>query len=224
MTFTENDFLDLVPSCCEIGLADISDFTDEEQNELSRFLPDVKSLIIVGHHIKESLEWVWFPFGTERNNSTCAADLHVKSVIEKIDYFLKIKGYNNCIAPYPGGCGLNFKTIAERTGMGEIGASYLFLHREWGPWIHLRVLLSEAEIERKKVKRKGICLNCNKCIEACPGNAIGENTFNGLKCNEKQLAEGKRLGMKGYLYKCEICARVCPIGQVPGKIDIKRTE
>jgi len=39
---------------------------------------------VLGHHVEASLEWIWYPFASERGGITCGADLHAKAAIENI--------------------------------------------------------------------------------------------------------------------------------------------
>ncbi len=223
MLLDVQELLNLVPSCCNIGFADIGSYTEEEQSRLFEVLGTAKAVIVVGHHIKESLEWSWFRFEAERNNNTCAADLHIKGVMEKVSQRLELEGYKSIILPYPGRCGMLFKNLAAKTGMGQVGDSFLFLHPLWGPWIHLRVLVTEAEISvLNNSLDKDICIHCGRCISSCPGNAIGYGTFDGNKCNEAQAEEAKKLSVEGYIFKCEKCARVCPVGNIPQEVVIHK--
>jgi|LSQX01.3.fsa_nt_gb epoxyqueuosine reductase QueG len=167
----------IVPECCDLDAYDISLCNQEEQMVLREFLPGAKSIIIFGHHIESSIEWMWFPSKAERGNCTCAADLHLKAVVEKVAEYLCSREKNCTILPYPDPYGVLFKNLASRSVMGELGDSHLFLHKQWGPWIHLRVMLTEAEIKNDSVARAAggkeqVCLHCNKCIESCPGLSL----------------------------------------------------
>lgn len=129
---------------------------------------DTNTIIILANHVETSLEWAWYPHEAERNNNTCGENLHAKSIVEKMEHCLQDEGYRSCIVSYPGKCGLRMKDFANKTGMGQIGDSYLFLHRNWGPWVHLRLLLTDAQIEDRLAAAKDVCIHCRKCISACP--------------------------------------------------------
>ncbi|HLW07260.1 MAG TPA: hypothetical protein VKY45_06825 [Marinilabiliaceae bacterium] len=209
-----------VPECCDIDSYDISLCSQEEQRILREFSPGTKSIVVFGHHIESSIEWMWFPSKAERGNCTCAADLHLKAAVEKVAGYLCCRDKACTILPYPDPCGVLFKSLASKSAMGELGDSYLFLHKQWGPWIHLRVMLTEAEVKKDSIaratgEREEVCLYCNKCIESCPGKAIGKDYFNGLLCKETQDRIRCELKIRGYIWKCEKCLRVCPVGEVP---------
>ena len=107
--------------------------------------------------------------------------------------------------------------------MGQLGDNFLILHPVWGPWIHLRVLLTDAEVNgQNKNLDKEICTHCGKCVSSCPGKVIGKGTFNGLLCGQTQLKMGEEIDQSTYIYKCEICLRACPVGIKPPEIRIKQ--
>jgi len=68
-------------------------------------------------------------------------------------------------------------------------------------------------------KEEDRCGNCNKCIEACPTNAISSPyILDARKCISYQTIEyrGSQLQIKNndlnnrYIFGCDICQEVCP--------------
>ena len=176
-------------------------------------------IIVLVHHVTTSLEWKWYPHQAERNIRTCGADLHAKNVIEKIAYCLSDEGYSDFVVPYPGKRGIRMKDLADKTSLGHIGDSFLFLHKQWGPWVHLRVLFTDAHFESDKNSDINVCNHCGKCISACPAKAIYIDHFKGIDCGEYQMSQ--YIGVKdNYYWNCEVCARICPIGNVPFPLKI----
>ncbi len=210
---------EILPSCCDIGFLNISDCSMAEQNVIKDFFAETKTIIVLAHHIKTSMEWIWYPHEAERNNNTCGADLHSKNIVNNINYYLEGEGYKNFIIPYPGKCGFRMKDFADRTSLGSIGDSYLFLHKQWGPWVHLRILLTDAHIESNENVDICTCIHCGNCVSSCPAKAIKKESFNGIACGEYQMSQ--KAGIKdNYYWKCEACARNCPIGNTPLSIKI----
>lgn len=205
--------LDIIPSCCDIGFLSIFDSTLMEQSIIKDFFPKTNTIIILAHHVTNSLEWAWYPHETERIKSTCGADLHAKNVIEQVEYCLKEEGCTNYVVPYPGKCGIRMKDLANKTSLGHIGDNFLFLHKQWGPWVHLRLLLTDAKIESDISFNTSVCCHCGKCIAACPAKALKIDSFDGDCCGEYQMSQN--IGIKDYFWKCEVCVRVCPIGKPP---------
>jgi Uncharacterized Fe-S protein len=213
---------DKIPVCCEIDSFPVSLCSESEEKSIREFLPECKSVIVLAHHVKHSLEWAWFPFETERNNVTCAADLHLKLECEELVSLLEKSGYHSLVIPYPGRCGIKFKELANKTGLGKIGDNFMFLHREWGTWAHLRVIVTDAEITDNLAPCGEVCNHCGICKGLCPAKVIKKNTLLGVQCDEYQDKQEKTFGVEGYMFKCEECARACPIGTSPEKVVISR--
>lgn len=134
--------------------------------------------------------------------------------MKNLKHKLEAKNSKAKLIPYPGLSGIRFKKLAEKTSLGEIGDNSLFLHHKWGPRVHLRVLLTDLKIDsRPSDPVEQVCLHCGKCIEACPANALEKNSFNIRRCQERHQDLNSA-------HSCEICAEVCPIGEVPAEINL----
>lgn len=207
----------ILPSCCEADALDITALTDDERKQLSGFLPNFKTVIVLAHHVKHSLEWTWFSFDSSRIGSVPPADLHLEAESLKISDYLHKEGYNSLLIPYPGISGIRFKDLADKTGLGKIGDNFLFLHREWGPWTHLRILLTDAEIKGRLDPCDAVCIHCGRCVAACPANAIQKEELLGIECGAYQHRISESTA---YDYQCENCIRACPIGTAPRPVQI----
>ena len=149
--------------------------------------------------------------------------MHLKSECEKILWLLREKGYKSFNINYPGRSGIRFKDLASKTGLGKLGDNFLFLHRNWGPWVHLRVLITDAEIENSLPNCEEVCIHCGICKASCPAKVIKDDTLLGVECGKYQDTRDTDIGINGsYIFKCEECVRACPIGSSPEKISIYR--
>ena len=214
----ENDFARLLPECCRIGFASIDRYDAEERRMIEAFLPETQTVIVVAHHIMHSLEWTWFAFDAEPLGEICPADLHTRSMARRVCRRLDRAGHRSVLLPYPGQCGLMFKTLAVRTGLGQLGDSFLFMNVDWGPWIHLRVVLTDVPIAHKVVTAPEVCTHCGQCRTACPSGAIMERDFDGLRCRDGMRGIRNALGQVPYIFECECCLRACPIGPKPRQV------
>ena len=217
----KSELIELLPQCCRIGLASIDQYQGEEYKQLVNFLPNVKTIIVLAHHVQDSLEWTWLRFSAAKGNETCPADIHSLSIAERLEHRLSISGYQSLIVPYPGICGIMYKTIALPTGLGELGDNFLFMNDEWGPWIHLRIVLTNADIEHTELHAPTACSHCGECVTACPVGAIMSGDFNGILCRDNMRETANTECDGSYLYECEICLRACPIGREPEAIKVK---
>lgn len=213
---------DFLPACCNLSAARIEDYSPEGISLIRSFFSDTRTILVTAHHITASIEWAWFPFAAERGGNTCAADLHSKSIIEAIERRLTLGGHHSVILPYPNDCGISFKRLAAETDMGELGESFLFLHHTWGPWVHLRVLLTDAFVTNGQRKSKAICTHCGKCIDACPAGALFAQKHDQQVCGltQQRLRDNLMIGAE-YRHKCEACARACRVGEPPREIEIR---
>ncbi len=211
-----------LPSCCNLSVAPVEAYSLDGASLIRDFFTNTRSVVVIGHHVTASLEWAWFPLAAERGGNTCAADLHAKSVIEAIQRRLAYGGNRSVILPYPDKCGISFKRLAAQTDMGEMGRSFLFLHREWGPWVHLRVLLTDAVVANGQRSERDICTHCGKCIEACTGKALSFETHDQQLCalTQQGLRDALKIAAE-YRFKCEACVRACPVGESPRDIEIR---
>lgn len=220
----KSDFDKILPECCSIGFASIDQYNIDERAKIETFLSDVTTIIIIAHHIRHSLEWIWFKFSGDGYNETCPADLHTRLTLEKICNKLNRKGFKSVVLPYPGQCGVMFKTLAAKTGLGQLGDNYLFMNKDWGPWIHLRVILTDVEIDSDITGSQEACTHCGKCIEACLSGAIMENNFDGIKCRDNMRAIRNSLENMPNVFECEVCLRACPVGEKPEEVIVSYVE
>jgi len=211
-----------LPPCCDLSAIPIEKLSPEGRSLVHSFFPAARTVLVTAHHVTASLEWAWFPFAAERGGTTCVADLHAKAAIEGIERTLALHDNKSLILPYPDKCGISFKRLAAETDMGELGDSFLFLHRAWGPWTHLRVLLTDALLFERPRESANTCTHCGRCAEACPGGALsaGEHDQEVCRATQQRLRESLAIRAE-YRYKCEACARACPVGEAPRDILIR---
>jgi epoxyqueuosine reductase len=218
---TEAQFNDLLPECCRIGFASIGDYQGAERSRIVEQMPSAQSVIVIAHHVQDSLEWTWFKFPAARNGETSPADMHCLAMAERVSNRLCANGAQCLILPYPGICGLMFKTIALPTGLGLLGDNFLFMNEEWGPWIHLRILLTDAAVDHTRRQATDACTHCGKCIQACPAHVFRAGTFNGLACRDKMREMSKTESDRSFCFECELCLRACPVGRQPKEIRVR---
>ena len=204
--------------CCSAWTIPVASLRQREQDFFQARSLQPVTAIVVGHHVETMAEWTW----SEREDGShhCDADDHTVAVCEEIREALSGHWFRARILPYPGECGLQFRSVAEAAGAGEIATNVFLLHPEWGPWIQLRVMETNAPSGSVPApsSRKGICDKCGgACIEACPAGAIQRDSFNGLRCRQYRTKKGEYIpiGPKKEFRYCTMCADVCPAGKRP---------
>ncbi len=110
------------------------------------------------------------------------------------------------------------KRWAERAGLGWIGRHSQLIHPRLGSYTFIGIILLQTEFEQYDMPHPFRCGTCNKCIVACPTNALKQGeTMDARKCiayltleTKADIPEELHAKMSGYVAGCDICSRVCP--------------
>ena len=202
--------------CCAVASVKVSDLRDREKHYFEEFMPKAVTAIALLHHVTTEEEWTWYaiPDGGER----CAADDHLRDMAYDIKNAIEKDGHDTELVNYPGISGLQFRFVAEAAGLGSIGTNAFLFHPTWGPWVHLRVMGTAAEIDLSpKLSGNQYCDECGLCISECPAQAISEGSFQGLQCRSYRKGRGEYNphGPDGVLPYCKRCILICPKGELP---------
>jgi epoxyqueuosine reductase QueG len=172
--------------------------------------------VVLAHHITRKEEWTWY--ATDSGGEHCGADDHAKDVCGKIRAELANAGYPAEVVKYPEESGLQFRFVAQAAGLGKIGVNAHLFHPAWGPWVHLRVLATAAQLEiRPRTTGDQFCSGCMLCITECPAKAISAETFSGNACRAYRKNRGEYVpyGEKKEYRYCLRCLLICPRGKRP---------
>jgi len=150
-----------------------------------------------------SANYLYYPEGREK--------------MERMAGVLREAGYRAIVNPL-----LPIKAFAREAGLGIFGRNGLLIHPEYGSFMTIHILLTDALFEYDLTglpaqQFLADCANCYRCIKACPTGAIGEYaTVHLLKCirhymlPEEVVPETIRETMGTHILGCEICQRSCP--------------
>ncbi|MCQ2310829.1 MAG: DUF1730 domain-containing protein [Paludibacteraceae bacterium] len=96
---------------------------------------------------------------------------------------------------------------AERSGLGFIGKNHQFIHRTLGSYVHLGELVLPVDVVPASTPTSvwSCPPECTRCIDACPGQALGQTVWDARKC------------VAYTTHKCTICQQVCPINMTLNK-------
>ncbi len=110
------------------------------------------------------------------------------------------------------------KKIAYLSGLGDIGASGLFLHRRFGARVRLGTLFTDCVFPAPAPMVDRLCTGCMSCVRACPSGALSGNMWQPDRpensvidpsaCSEFMKRRFQHIG-RGSV--CGICMRVCPV-------------
>lgn len=150
------------------------------------------------------------------SSSSWGRDYHkfLKEKLGVISDYLEEKNYKTKICVDNNS--LNERYLAQQAGLGYIGLNGCLINDEYGSYIFLGVLLTDALIQEDKPLNK-TCLMCMSCVIECPTNAIKENgEINGNEClsyltQKKELNQKEITYLNNCIYGCDICQKVCPL-------------
>lgn len=111
------------------------------------------------------------------------------------------------------------RSWAFKAGLGFIGKSAMFIHRDLGTWTLLGGFVTDVELAFDAAYQGPSCGSCTKCIDACPTNAIiAPHTVDARKCistwtierplHQSSVDNAHRDSAWGF--GCDICQEVCP--------------
>ncbi len=106
---------------------------------------------------------------------------------------------------------------AAKSGLGWIGKNGNLINKQSGSFYFLAELILDLELDAD-APIKNYCGTCTRCIDACPTDAILEQSvIDGSKCISYftiELREEIPVDMKGkfegWMFGCDICQDVCP--------------
>ncbi|MFX1501260.1 MAG: 4Fe-4S dicluster domain-containing protein [Promethearchaeota archaeon] len=101
---------------------------------------------------------------------------------------------------------MSLKILAKTAGLGWQGRSLLIISPEYGPLHRLIAILTDLPLQVNHAI-KNECGDCQKCIEACPQNALTFIAFNNHPTYREDVLDIKTcLGDNG----CLVCLLSCP--------------
>lgn len=108
---------------------------------------------------------------------------------------------------------------AHRSGMGWIGKNGMLIHPRKGSFFFLATLIVDLALEADHSMAHDYCGSCNKCVEACPTDAILPNkellasqciSYYTIELKSKSLPAELNSKADNWIFGCDICQDVCP--------------
>lgn len=128
------------------------------------------------------------------------------------------------------------RDLAHRAGLGWFGKNSMLISKDKGSFFIIGSLLLNKKLELpKRAVETDHCGQCRACVEACPTQAINEETrtLTAEKCiatwTIEHFKEGPSAprGMEnasGEIFGCDICQDVCPWNQRPVRMGLAPVE
>lgn len=203
-----------------VGIANITRFKNAPPGFHPQDLfPEGKSVIVIGSHFPASI--------LETSSKPCVTNVYttifrlLDQISLSLSSFLAQHGIKALPVPADDpytfwdekkqhGCGeISHKHAAKLAGLGTIGKNSLLITKEFGNFVNLTSVIIDKSFKSDPLLKENLCIeHCDKCIKACPVNAIKEHRIvNQKKCRIFHSIKSK----KGHdLVNCWECRRVCP--------------
>jgi len=213
-----------------IGIAPGSAFTAEELGELGAAFGDAKSVVVLAQHIADPVQEMRFESsdGAPASLSMSFTDAMLRDACWRVVSLLRDAGYHAAI-PRNMRYGaveprhhISYKKAAVLAGFGAIGRSSLLIHPEWGPWVRLRTVITDAPLPPDSPISFSPCADCHRCLVACPNGALSEEGIDTAIC-DRHLRGVVRISPLGHI-NCEECMRACPVGVAPPRLSLQGPE
>lgn len=145
--------------------------------------------------------------------------LVVMSRLKQLCVELKSNFPNEFFEPFTDSSPINEVDLFVESGLGVKGKNTLFIDDKYGTFVFLGEIVTTLDLSIPRPNTSPCtCIGCNRCIIACPGNAISKDGVDQLKCasflNQKKgdLSSEELLIIEksNSLWGCDICQKVCP--------------
>jgi epoxyqueuosine reductase len=208
-----------------LGFAEASEFKDYALSHSPRrdpklSLPNARTIIVAGIYIGGITLPTWKNawYGRTSRLYLSGFFLDVVKPLEPIAQFLKNEGYQAivCDSSTEGGDILPLKLAAVRAGLGWQGKHSLLISKQYGTFLALGGIITNADLEHNTQEEPNRCRNCDRCQQACPLAALEQpHVLNVNNCMSRllmaeNLPEKVQAVMENRIGDCEICQEACP--------------
>ncbi len=208
-----------------LGFAQAAEFAgyklhDSPRRDPQLTLPGAKTIIVGGVYIGGVTLPAWNNpwYGRTSRLYLSGYFLDVVDPLQPVADFLRSRGYQAvvCEGSRENGSILPLKLAAVRAGLGWQGKQSLLVTKEYGTFLALGGIITDAAIEPDAAKQPNRCRGCDKCQRACPLGALEKaHCLNMDRClsyrlQEEHLPQEAEAVMDNRVGDCEICQEACP--------------
>jgi epoxyqueuosine reductase QueG len=198
------------------------------------YMEGTRSVIMLGYHAWDDVcEIVAISGGRLEAYAYMRMEVNARNLVN----FLREEGHRAMIA----GDLLPKKRMAQLAGFGSYGKNCLIINPDYGPWLRLQAVLTDAELIPDPPFEDDLCGDCEECIKACPVSALypyrvhperclagphddewvklitGETRYDSIRQGPPELQlifdEHSPTITENSRLMCTTCQRACPYGR-----------
>lgn len=192
----------------------------EKRRDVSKILPDVKSVISLGLNYYIYEDYIQITKKTGKvSRYAWGKDYHlvIKNMLKEFENRLKKLEPNFNSVSYVDTGPVMDKVWAVKSGLGWMGKHTNVINNKIGSWFFIANILCNQEFEYSQ-QIQDLCGSCTACIDACPTNAIVvPYVIDSNLCISYQTIENKedipielKDSFDNWAFGCDICQDVCP--------------
>ncbi|RMF63176.1 MAG: tRNA epoxyqueuosine(34) reductase QueG, partial [Calditrichaeota bacterium] len=194
----------------------------EKRMDVRQVVPAAKSVIVCGmvYHTPQRLStcsdsqrgWISrYAWGDDYHDVLKARLLHLAAFAEnEVDGQMTWRAYVDTGPVVE-------RVFAKYAGLGWFGKNTCLINQQEGSWFFIGEIITDVELEYD-TPAPDRCGTCNRCIDACPTDAILEPyLLDARRCISYLTIELRetiptplRAGMGNHVFGCDICQDVCP--------------
>jgi epoxyqueuosine reductase len=195
----------------------------DKRENISQIVPEAKSVIACGmvyntvHPLSTEARYPDKGWISRYSWGDDYHDILQKKLFELVDY-IKSESTDEFISRLYVDTGpVLDRVYARYAGLGWFGKNTCLINQKLGSWFFLGEIITSLELDYDAIAPDR-CGSCNRCIEACPTDAILEPyILDSRKCISYLTIELRdeipvefRKGIGNHVYGCDICQDVCP--------------
>jgi epoxyqueuosine reductase QueG len=183
----------------DVGFASPTDYSNLNSYEITKFLSDAKSIIVLAYKVLSSCE---SPSWISALNGYIDLGEFARFTSYRTARFLE-NNYGARVATMPSSYPFeinksrraidNFsqRHAAVSAGLGTIGRHNLVINPKFGTRVMFASIITSLDLEPSPKIYKDLCNHCNLCVENCPGGALdNEGNHDLMKCMKNSLPYG----------------------------------
>ena len=146
-------------------------------------------------------------------------------ILDEITKMLKNKFKNRAFEYFIDNSPINEVKAAALCGLGVIGKNNLLINERYGSFCFIGEIVTDYKIQSVNNLITN-CINCNKCLNACPTGFLSDKNIKCLSSVTQQkgeLTDEEKLLVKkgGSIWGCDICQNICPMNKFAEATKIK---
>ena len=213
-----------------VGIAPGEAFSADELGDLGRDFGPVRAVVVLAQRIVDPVQTVRFCSAGDSSASHVACafyDAMLRDACWRAVAILREAGCKARISRNQryGAADprhkISYKKAAVLAGLGAAGRSNLLIHPQWGPWLRLKAVVTDAPLVPDAPIDFSPCGDCTLCLEACPPRALSNDGFDRAAC--ERHAGAVPISPLGHI-SCEACMRACPVGAAPPRLGLAGRE